>query len=149
MLIGLISDTHGLIRPEVKKVFQGVDLIFHGGDVGNVQVLNALKGIAPVVSVRGNCDRDDWSRDIPAIRSVETGNQRFLLIHNLRSLKKLPRPVNAVIFGHSHQAAVYRNGEILYVNPGSAGPKRFRLPVTVGRIRIEDDELIPEIVMLV
>lgn len=149
MLIGVISDTHGLIRAEVLSLFQGADLIFHGGDIGNMDVLHALAEIAPVVAVRGNCDRGDWSVGIPVIRRVETGEHRFLLIHNLRDLKIIPRPVDAVIFGHSHQPALYEKDNTLYFNPGSAGPKRFRLPVTAGRIRIENDELIPEIVDLI
>jgi putative phosphoesterase len=148
LLIGVISDTHGLIRTEALDVLKGADVIFHGGDIGSMEILNTLAEIAPVVAARGNCDRDEWSNNIPINRSVECGNKRFLLIHNMQNLKNLPRPLDAVIFGHSHKAVVYVKDKILYLNPGSAGPKRFRLPVTVARIRIENDNLIPEIVEL-
>lgn len=147
-MIGVISDTHGLIRAEALNVLRGVDRIFHGGDIGNRDVLHALAGIAPVVAVRGNCDRGSWSDDLPAIQNIGIGKHRFLLIHNLRDLKNISGPVDAVVFGHSHQAVCYVKDKILYFNPGSAGPERFRLPVTVGRIRIANNELLPEIVEL-
>lgn len=148
LLIGVISDTQGLIRTEALSLLKGADLIFHGGDIGSIEVINALAEIAPVVAVQGNCDRGNWSLEIPIRRSVEIGNQRFLLIHNLQDLKYIPSPLNAVVFGHSHKAVVYTKDGIVYVNPGSAGPKRFRLPVTVGRIRVRNGELNPEIVEL-
>jgi putative phosphoesterase len=149
LLIGVISDTHGLIRTEALNALREADVIFHGGDIGNIEVLRALEEIAPVVAVRGNCDRDDWSAEIPVSRRVEIENKRFLLIHNRQDLRSSPQPLDAVVFGHSHQAAVYVKDEILYINPGSAGPKRFRLPVTVGRIRIENGNLYPEVIELV
>lgn len=148
-MIGVISDTHGLIRSQALEAFKGADLIFHGGDIGSIQVLRALEEIAPVVAVRGNCDRDYWSKEIPISRSFELGKRRFLIIHNLQDLKTIPRPLDAVIFGHSHQSKVYVNDKILYLNPGSAGPKRFRLQVTVARIRIENGNLTPEIIKIV
>lgn len=149
MLIGVISDTHGLIRTEALETFKGTDVIFHGGDIGSIEVLRALEEIAPVVAVRGNCDRDDWSREIPVSRTFEMGNHRFLIIHNLHDLKIPLKPLDVVIFGHSHQSNLSLSDKTLYLNPGSAGPKRFRLRVTVARIRINNGKLMPEIIELV
>ena len=148
-LVGVISDTHGLIRSEAFRLFEGVDVIFHGGDIGSVEVIKALEQIAPVVAVRGNCDRGEWSEDLPVSRSFEINGQRFLIIHKLQDLKTLSQPFDAIIFGHSHQSRVSVNNGILYLNPGSAGPKRFWLPVSVARIRIENGKLLPEIIELV
>jgi putative phosphoesterase len=148
LLIGVISDTHGLVREEALKALKGTDVIFHGGDIGSIEVLNELTKIAPVVAVRGNCDRAAWSRELPVSRSFELGQYRFLIIHKLQDLEKPPGPLDAVIFGHSHQAKAYVNEQILYVNPGSAGPKRFRLRVTVARLRIGNGQLTPEIIEL-
>ncbi len=149
MLIGVISDTHGLIRAEALEAFKGADVICHGGDIGNVDVLKALEGIAPVLAVRGNCDRDVWSKEIPLSRYFQIGEHRFLIIHNLKDYKNTTGPLDAVIFGHSHQAKVWVKDKVLYINPGSAGPKRFRLPVTVARITIDKGNLTPKIIELV
>lgn len=148
MLIGVISDTHGLLRTKVQEVFKGTDVIFHGGDIGGIEILKSLEEIAPVIAVRGNCDRDDWSKEIPVKRCIEIGGCRFLVIHNLNDLKSPPKPWEAIVFGHSHQAKVFLKNEILYLNPGSAGPRRFRLPVTVARIRIEKGIMQPEVIQL-
>ena len=100
-LIGVISDTHGVVRPEALSYFGGADLIFHGGDIGSVAVLRALERIAPVVAVRGNCDREEWSKELPISRSFEIEGRRFLIVHNRRDLKVPPRDFDGVIFGHS------------------------------------------------
>ena len=151
VLIGVISDTHRLIRQEALDCFKGADVIFHGGDIGSEAVLRALEQIAPVVAVRGNCDREEWSKELPIMRSYEIEGRRFLIIHNRRDLIVSPRDFDGVIFGHSHQSKVSVNDDgILYLNPGSAGPRRFRLPVSVARIRIEErGKLLPEIIELV
>lgn len=149
ILIGVISDTHGLARPEALRCFEGADVIFHGGDIGSVAVLRALERIAPVVAVRGNCDREEWSKELPIIRNFEIAKQHFLIIHKLPDLKTLPKALDGVIFGHSHLSKVSVNDGILYLNPGSAGPRRFRLPVSVARISIEDGKLLSEIIELV
>lgn len=148
-LIGVISDTHGLVRPEALRCFEGADVIFHGGDIGSAAVLRALERFAPVVAVRGNCDREEWSKRLPISRIFEVSGRRFLIIHKLPELKTLPKSLDGVIFGHSHQSKMSVNDGILYLNPGSAGPRRFRLPVTVARINIEDGKLLPEIIELV
>jgi putative phosphoesterase len=148
LMIGVISDTHGLVRSEVLAAFQGVAIIFHGGDIGSGEVLRTLKEIAPVVAVRGNCDRGAWCNGIPDQRSFESGGKRFLLIHDLKEIKKFNEPVEVVISGHSHRAKVLEKEGILYVNPGSAGPRRFQLPVTVAKIRIEEEILIAEIIKI-
>ena len=150
VLIGVISDTHGLIRQEALDCFAGADVIFHGGDIGSSEVLRALEQIAPVVAVRGNCDDGGWSKELPVSRSFEINGRLFLIIHKLPELKIIPKSLDGVIFGHSHQSKVSINDGILYLNPGSAGPRRFRLPVSVARIRIEErGKLLPEIVELV
>lgn len=150
ILIGVISDTHGLIRQEALDCFAEADVIFHGGDIGSVAVLRALEQIAPVVAVRGNCDREEWSKELPIMRSYAIEGRRFLIIHNRRDLTVSPRDFDGVIFGHSHQSKVSVNDGILYLNPGSAGPRRFRLPVSVARIRLEKrGKLLPEIIELV
>lgn len=149
VLIGVISDTHGLIRQEALDCFEGVDVIFHGGDIGNVAVLRALERIAPVVAVRGNCDDGDWSKELPVSRSFEINGRHFLIIHKLPEIKTLPKSLDGVIYGHSHQSRMSANDGVIYLNPGSAGPRRFRLPVSVARIRLEDGKLLPEIIELV
>lgn len=148
LLIGVISDTHGLVRKEALDVFKGTDVIFHGGDIGSLEVFKEFAKIAPVVAVRGNCDRDAWSRELPVSHRFELGKHHFLIIHNLQDFQKPTGPLDAVIFGHSHQSKIYVNDQILYLNPGSAGPKRFRLRVTVARIRIDNSQLTPEIIEL-
>lgn len=149
VLIGVISDTHGLIRQEALDCFEGADVIFHGGDIGSREVLRALEQIAPVVAVRGNCDDGDWSKELPVSRSFEISGRHFLIIHKLPELKTFPRALDGVIFGHSHQSRMSVNDGILYLNPGSAGPRRFRLPISVARISLEDGKMLPEIIELV
>ena len=137
-LAGVISDTHGLIRPEALRALQGVELILHAGDVGAPEVLTALGTIAPVFPVRGNMDREDWARDLPKTRTVEVGGYSLYLLHDLHGLDLDPAAAGfrVVISGHSHQpAALERNG-VFFLNPGSAGPRRFKLPVSVALLRL-------------
>jgi hypothetical protein len=137
-LVGVISDTHGLVRPEALRALQGVELILHAGDVGAPEVLTALGTIAPVYSVRGNVDREDWARNLPKTATVDVGGFTLCVLHDIKALDLDPAAAGfrAVISGHSHQpSAVDRNG-VLFLNPGSAGPRRFKLPVSVALLRL-------------
>jgi len=149
-LIGVISDTHGLLRPEAVKALKGVELIIHAGDIGNPKVLAGLARIAPVHAVRGNTDRGDWARDLPPTRVVEAGGVHLYILHELFCLDLDPAAAGlaAVIFGHSHRPHLERQNGVLYLNPGSAGPRRFTLPVTLARIKVQGIALHPELVEL-
>lgn len=137
--IGLISDTHGLLRPEAVKSLQSSDLIIHAGDAGKPEVLEALRRIAPVIAVRGNVDRGPWAESLPVTAVADPG---ILVIHDLHELKTDPAAAGhrAVVSGHSHRPASFERAGVLYVNPGAAGPRRFRLPVSVARIEIRHGE---------
>lgn len=136
--IGIISDTHGLMRPEALRALAGVDHILHAGDVGAPEVLERLRELAPVSAVRGNVDRGVWAQALPETDLVEAAGRTFYLVHDVDDLDVDPAAagVCAVVSGHSHRPAVLRRRGVLYVNPGSAGPRRFRLPVTVGLIDV-------------
>ena len=139
-LIGVISDTHGLVRDEALRELAGSDLIIHAGDAGKPEVLKTLGRIAPVYAVRGNVDAGTWAEALPEERVVEAQGARILVLHNIADLRVDPAAEGyaAVIFGHSHKASrEVRNG-VLYLNPGSAGPRRFRLPVTLARMVVEN-----------
>ncbi|HWR14072.1 MAG TPA: metallophosphoesterase family protein [Terriglobales bacterium] len=144
----MISDTHGLLRDEAVEALRGADAILHAGDVGSVEVLDALKKIAPVHAIRGNVDVKPWAKKLPLTLTVELGGVKFFLIHNRGELKRVPEGAGAVIFGHSHKPLIESTDGVIYFNPGSAGPRRFRLPICVGRMRIEEGRLMPEIIIL-
>lgn len=150
MRIGVISDTHGWLRPQAIEALRGSELILHAGDVGLPEVLDELERIAPVVAVRGNVDVEPWARRLPATDMAEAGQKTFYILHRIADfdLKPSAARVDAVIFGHSHQPTVEWRDGVLYFNPGSAGPRRFSLPVTLGRIEIVKGELRPEIIAL-
>ena len=135
---GLISDTHGLLRPEAKRALAGVDLIVHAGDIGAPELLEELATLAPVRVVRGNNDRGAWARDIPLTEALELEGTRIYVLHDVKELDLDPAAEGfaAVIAGHSHRPAVEVREGVLYVNPGSAGPRRFSLPVAVGFLEI-------------
>lgn len=137
--IGVISDTHGLVRPEVFSAFRGVRLILHAGDIGDTWVLEALGAISPVVAVRGNNDTGSWAEALPERRAVEIDGMRFHLLHDVTELDLDPAAAgfDAVISGHSHRSSIEKKKGIYFINPGSAGPRRFKLPVSIGFIRIE------------
>jgi putative phosphoesterase len=137
--VGVISDTHGLLRPEAVAALTGVERIIHAGDIGERAVLDALGRLAPVSAVRGNNDRGGWARDIPETEVVEIGGVALYVLHDLHELDLDPRAAGfaAVIAGHSHQPRQERRDGVLYFNPGSAGPRRFRLPVSLGRLTVE------------
>jgi putative phosphoesterase len=138
MRIGLISDTHGLLRPQALAALAGVERIIHAGDIGNAAVLDALAAIAPVDVVRGNNDTGAWAAAIPHDRTLEYGGVRIYLLHDIKELKGRMPPVQVVIAGHSHKPLVQEQDGVLRINPGSAGPRRFKLPVTVGLLEIVD-----------
>ena len=140
IVIGVISDTHGLLRPEAVNALRGVDMILHAGDIGGPEILDELGRIAPVLAVRGNNDKGDWARDIPDRRAVEFGGLRISMLHDLKEINQSSEAANArvVVAGHSHRPSVEERAGILYLNPGSAGPRRFSLPTTVALLRIGD-----------
>ena len=149
-MIGLISDTHGLMRPEALAALQGVDLIVHAGDIGKPEVLVALKRIAPVAAIRGNNDIGHWAAKIPDHRTINVGAVKLYVIHDLKELDfaLVERGFHAVISGHSHKPSISERDAVIMVNPGSAGPRRFKLPIAVARLRIRGVQLTPEIVEL-
>lgn len=136
MHIGIISDTHGLLRPEAEHALTGVDLIVHAGDVGSPGVLARLKQIAPVFAVRGNVDTEAWAQQLPETTVVEANGASFYVLHNLRELDLRPDGAgfDFVVSGHTHQADQSQKHGVLFINPGSAGPRRFHLPVTLARL---------------
>jgi hypothetical protein len=136
MLVGLISDTHGLLRDQAMAALAGCELILHAGDVGTPEILDRLRALAPVVAVRGNVDKGPWASALPATAVADAGPVRIYMLHNLQDLDLDPAAAGfqIVVSGHSHQPSRTARAGVLYVNPGSAGPRRFRLPVTVARI---------------
>lgn len=149
-LIGVISDTHGLIRPEAVQALRGADLIIHAGDIGEPDVIETLKSIAPVVAIRGNNDKGSWARRFPETAVVEVGKIRIYVIHNVKELEIDPAAIGfrVVISGHSHRPSMVERDGVLFLNPGSAGPRRFKLPVAVARLRIRGKSVSPQIVEL-
>lgn len=138
MRIGIISDTHGLVRAEAERALNGVNLIVHAGDVGHPDVLSKLKRIAPVFAVRGNMDTGAWAQELPRTTVVEAGGASFYILHNLSELDLRPDAAkfDFVISGHTHRAEQREDGGVLYLNPGSAGPRRFALPVTLALLEL-------------
>jgi uncharacterized protein len=149
--VGIVSDTHGLVRPELIENLRGVNHILHAGDIGAIEVLDTLSAIAPVDPVRGNVDRDPWARRIPSIREVTIAGLRFLVIHNLHELdhEKERSGIDVIVFGHSHMPEIQKRGRALAVNPGSAGPRRFHLPVSMAIVTIRDGKAEAELIRLV
>ncbi|HMA73477.1 MAG TPA: metallophosphoesterase family protein [Xanthobacteraceae bacterium] len=148
--LGVISDTHGLLRPEAIAALRGCDLIIHAGDVGSAAVLDGLRDIAPTVAIRGNVDIGTWADHLPPTDIVEVGELMFYLLHNIADLDLDPPTAGfaAVVFGHSHRPSIETRDGVLYLNPGSAGPRRFSLPMSLARVMVAGRELKPEIVEL-
>jgi hypothetical protein len=140
MLIGVISDTHGLMRPEALAALRDVNHILHAGDVGDIAILDALRKIAPVSAIRGNVDTSGACAKLPATDVVELGDKLFYLVHSVHDLDIDPvaAGIAMVVSGHSHKAAVKVQRGVVFFNPGSAGPRRFSLPVTVGFVTVDD-----------
>jgi putative phosphoesterase len=149
MLVGLISDTHGLLRPEALAALRGSQLIIHAGDIGTPEVLDRLKEVAPTFAVRGNIDTHPWAAALPTTEAVEAGKALIWVLHDVAQLDLDPTVgFAAVVFGHSHRPSMETRDGILFINPGSAGPRRFKLPVTIARLHVADDKIRPEIVEL-
>ena len=134
--VGLISDTHGLMRPETLIALRGSDLIIHAGDVGAPGILEQLRAVAPVVAVRGNIDKGAWASKLPLTAAVEAGPAKIYVLHDIAELDLDPAQAgfHVVISGHSHKPGQFEKDDVLYINPGSAGPRRFRLMITVARL---------------
>jgi putative phosphoesterase len=149
--VGVVSDTHGLLRPEAVQALQGVDVILHAGDVGDPLILQQLVSLAPVFVVRGNVDRAPWADALPSTEVVEVAGVTFFMLHELEQLDLDPAEagIDVVVYGHSHRPDAEEKDGVLYLNPGSAGPRRFDLPVTVARLSIGEGTLEAGIVSLV
>jgi putative phosphoesterase len=149
-VVGVISDTHGLVRPEALEALAGSELIIHAGDVGSPEVLEELGRLAPVVAVRGNNDRGAWAESLPAYEAVEVDRTFIYVLHDLKELDIAPAPAGfrVVVSGHSHKPLVEERRGVLYLNPGSAGPRRFKLPVTVAHLKVSADGASAEIINL-
>jgi putative phosphoesterase len=150
LTVGVISDTHGLLRPEAMEALRGSDLIVHAGDIGDPSLLDRLREIAPTVAVRGNVDTAPWTRILPATEVVQAGALQLYVLHDLAELDLDPAAAGfaAVISGHTHRPAADVRRGVLFLNPGSAGPRRFKLPVALARLQVSDRQLTHEIVEL-
>jgi uncharacterized protein len=150
LLVGVISDTHGLLRETALEVLKDSDLIIHAGDVGDPEIFNALERIAPTKAVRGNVDRGEFAQRLPETEIVETGGLSLYVIHDYSTLDLNPKAagISAVIYGHSHRASIEWQNGVLLLNPGSAGPRRFRLPASLALLTISNRILSPEIIRL-
>ena len=148
--IGVISDTHGLLRPEAFAALRGSNYIVHAGDIGDPTILEKLAEIAPLTAIRGNVDRQPWARKIPTTNVLEVSGVSIYVLHNLNELDLKPEAAGfaVVVYGHSHVTKQEMKNGVLYFNPGSAGPRRFRLPVSVGRLCLKNGNVSAEIVEL-
>ena len=151
LIVGVISDTHGLLRPEALAALRGSDYIIHAGDIGDPAILTQLGKLAPVTAIRGNVDREGLSTKIHATNVLEVHGVTIYILHNLNELDLKPEAAGfgVVVYGHTHVAKTEKKNGVLYFNPGSAGPRRFRLPVTVGRLTVKDGKVSGEIFEIV
>jgi putative phosphoesterase len=149
--IGIISDTHGLLRLEAVRRLSGVDHIIHGGDIGRPDIIEELRNIAPVTAIRGNVDNGDWAREYPETERVWFAGQSIFVLHDLKTLRIDPVMIgiDVIVSGHSHVPKIDTIGGVLFVNPGSAGPPRFKLPITLATLEVTADGLRPVIHELV
>jgi len=149
-ILGVISDTHGLLRPEAIAALRGCHRILHAGDVGDAEILTRLANVAPLTAVRGNVDRGAWARSLPETQTLEIGGVLIHVLHDLAQLDLKPEAagIAAVICGHSHHPKIEKKNGVLYFNPGSAGSRRFRLPVSVGKLLIEGGNVRGELIKL-
>lgn len=147
MKIGVISDTHGLLRPEATERLAGVHHIIHAGDIGSPEVIAELRKLAPTTAIRGNVDQGAWAAEYPHTALVTLGGRSIYMLHNLKELDIDPAAsgIDVVISGHSHQPKIETVGTVLYLNPGSAGPRRFRLPIALATLDVTSDALRPRI----
>jgi putative phosphoesterase len=142
--IGIISDTHGLLRPEAERCLMGVDHIIHAGDIGRPDIVDALRRIAPVTAIRGNVDSGEWARECPDTKLVRLAGKSIYVLHDLKTLQADPG-VDVIISGHSHVPKIDTVGGVLYLNPGSAGRRRFKLPITLATLEVTPAGLRPAI----
>ena len=150
LVVGLISDTHGLLRAEAAHALKGSDFIIHAGDVGDPAVLRDLSSLAPVTAVRGNVDRGSWASSLPETEVLGVGAALIYVLHDVAQLNLNPAAAgfHAVVCGHSHRPEQRESEGVLFVNPGSAGPRRFKLPITVGRLRVAGTRITAELIGL-
>jgi putative phosphoesterase len=150
LLVGLIADTHGLMRPEALDALQKADLIIHAGDIGKPAVLDGLQTLAPVCAIRGNNDRDPWALSLPTHDTVKIGAHTLYVLHNLTELDLDPvaSGFSVVVSGHSHKPEFKTLNQVLFVNPGSAGPRRFTLPITVAMLAVRPERCAASIIQL-
>jgi uncharacterized protein len=148
--IGVISDTHELVRNEVFSIFKGCNLILHAGDIGKIEVISKLQAIAPVIAVRGNCDTESWAYSFKLRELLSIGGSFIYLLHDLQYLDLDPQVagIAMIVSGHTHAPIIRAVKSVIYLNPGSAGPRRFRNPVGVAVIRVENSRLIPELITI-
>jgi putative phosphoesterase len=144
--IEIISDTHGLLRPEAERGLTGVNHIIHAGDIGRPEIVDALRRIAPVTAIRGNVDNGEWAREYPDTKSVRLAGKSIYVLHDLKTLQAdLAGEIDVIISGHSHVPKINTVGGILYLNPGSAGRRRFKLPTTLATLEVTPEGMRPEI----
>ena len=151
MVIGVISDTHGVLRPEAVQALRGSEHIIHAGDVGKPEILDELREIAPVTAVRGNIDKAAWARKLPETEVVEFGEVSVYVLHDLGRLDVKPAAAGfkVVVYGHSHVPKCEEREGVLFFNPGSAGPRRFKLPISVGKLIVQGESVRGEIIRIV
>lgn len=149
-LIGVIADTHNLLRPEAVEILKNTDLIVHAGDVCRSNILEELRKFAPVVAVKGNNDKGAWAETLPVYKMIEIDEIFIYVIHDVKELSVFPAPpgIKVLISGHSHKPSIKQDGEVLYLNPGSAGPKRFNLPISAALLKITGKRIEAEIISI-
>jgi len=147
MRIGIISDTHGLLRPYAIKHLAGTDHVSHAGDIGAPEVIGGLRRIAPTTAIRGNIDAGEWAKDYPDTERIALGGRVLYVVHNLKSMELDPTAsgIDVIISGHSHRPKIETKNGVLYVNPGSAGPRRFKLPIALAFLMLSDRTILPRI----
>jgi uncharacterized protein len=144
--IGIISDTHGLLRPEAEQLLAGVDHIIHAGDIGRPEIVDALRRIAPVTAIRGNVDSGEWAREYPDTTLLRLAGKSIYVLHDLKTLRADPDArIDVIVSGHSHVPKIETVGGVLYLNPGSAGRRRFNLPITLATLEVTPGGLRPEV----
>ncbi len=148
--IGVISDTHGLLRPQVTEMFADVDLILHAGDVGDPGIIADLNSVAPLIAVRGNMDYGSWAERLPVVQSIQVGDHLILLIHDVGWIDRDIDLKNyqAVINGHTHRPLITKQDQLLYFNPGSAGHRRRQYPISVGKLTVRNGQFVPNLIEL-
>jgi hypothetical protein len=146
----VISDTHGLLRPEALAALKGVDLIIHAGDVGKPGILEELRKLAPVIAVRGNVDTGEWASQLPMTEALEAGSTLIYVLHDIDQLDLDPAAtrIDIIVYGHSHKPSQTERAGVLYLNPGSAGPRRFQLPISLARLNLRDSPPTVEFIQL-